>query len=54
MKNLSISTLITILIIMGGVVGTHYKGLADSKEYTDQKVEKVEIKTEEESFSREG
>lgn len=36
-----ITTIITIIIFAGGVVSSHFAGIATSKDYTDNKVEKV-------------
>lgn len=37
--NMPLTTLITILALTAGVVTTHFKGVADSKDYTDKKTE---------------
>jgi hypothetical protein len=40
--SLKLSTFIALLVLLAGVVGGHYKGMADSKDYTDKKVEQVQ------------
>lgn len=51
--NLKITTLISILVLVASIIGSHYKAIADGKEYTDVKVEQVEkdIKTEQEEIN---
>ena len=39
---LNIGTLITLIVLTSSIVGTHYMGIAQSREYTDIKVEKTE------------
>lgn len=40
--NLKLTTMITIATLVGSIIGSHYKAIADGKEYTDKKVEAVE------------
>jgi len=45
---LGLSTLIAVLVLVASVIGAHYKGIADSKDYTDKQVQKVEDEIKEE------
>lgn len=42
MTKVTITTVVSVCTIVASIVGAHYKAIADGKEYTDEKIEKVE------------